>query len=213
MPLSLQPKLLRAIQQREIRALGSNVSQAINVRLIAATNQDLKKMVMEKRFREDLFYRLNVVNLELPALQERREDIPLLVRHFLEKMSARFQKPFKGLSDEAMHLLLSHSWPGNVRELENTMERAVALAEGEWVTPADLGLPAAFAESHSPMVNRFDFLRESSQSMTLEEMERAYILWVLQEVQNNRSLAARILGVDRKTLYNKLAEYKLSESA
>ncbi|MCE9625694.1 MAG: sigma-54 dependent transcriptional regulator [Deltaproteobacteria bacterium] len=213
LPLSLQPKLLRAIQQREIRALGSNISQTINARLIAATNQDLKKMVSEKRFREDLFYRLNVVNLELPALQERREDIPLLVRHFLDKISARFQKPFKGLSDEAMHLLLSHSWPGNVRELENTMERAVALAEGEWVTPADLNLPEPFSGAKPFSGNRFDFLRENSQPMTLEEMERAYILWVLQEVQNNRSLAARLLGVDRKTLYNKLAEYKLSESA
>jgi len=208
LPLSLQPKLLRAIQQREIRPLGATQSLTLNVRLIAATNQDLKAMVAEKRFREDLFYRLNVVNIDLPALQRRREDIPLLVQHFLEKMTARFQRPFKGVEETAMRSLLHYSWPGNVRELENTIERAVALGEGEWIREGDLIFPSeGLGERNVPIGS------DSTATMTLGEVERAYILRVLQETGNNRSLAAKILGIDRKTLYNKLAEYRISETA
>ncbi|MFO1464221.1 MAG: sigma-54 dependent transcriptional regulator [bacterium] len=214
LPLSLQPKLLRALQQREIRPLGATQTQTVNVRLIAATNQDLKAMVAEKRFREDLFYRLNVVNIDLPPLQSRREDIPLLVQHFLDKISTRFQRPFKGVEEAALRRLLNYSWPGNVRELENTMERAVALAEGEWIQEGDLNLPnegkSLFPSNAGPALGQF---AEQVSALTLQELERAYILRVLQEVNNNRSLAAKLLGIDRKTLYNKLAEYRISESA
>ncbi len=202
LPLSLQPKLLRAIQQREIRSLGSTNNQIINVRWIAAANQDLKKMVAEKRFREDLFYRLNVVNIELPPLKDRREDIPILVRHFIEKMSTRFQKQIKGVDEAALHLLLNYDWPGNIRELENMIERAVALAEGEWIIPHDLQLPSV--ENKNPQDIQFSSAENIS---TLEEMEKRYILQVLKKVKNNRSQAAKVLGIDRKTLYNKIAMY------
>lgn len=208
LPLPLQPKLLRAVQQHEIRPLGSTASQQINVRILAATNQELKTKVAEKKFREDLFYRLNVVHFELPALKERREDIPLLVQHFLEKMTARFQKPIKGVTDESLHLLLNHDWPGNVRELENTIERAAALSEGEWITPQDLNLPSSFPSSEKPeKTEGTDLFRPDHPLLDLEQMEKSYILWVLKEVKNNRSQAAKALGIDRKTLYNKLAEY------
>jgi len=206
LPLSLQPKLLRAVQQREVRALGSTVSETLNVRLIAATNQDLKAKVQEKKFREDLFYRLNVVTLELPPLNERREDIPLLVQYFLKKMAGGFQRPLKGVSEEALRLLINYDWPGNVRELENVIERAAALTESEWITPSDLRLPIS-SESLVNDPEALNFFSPNGPLLTLEEMEKGYILGVLKKAGNNRSRAAKILGIDRKTLYNKLAEY------
>jgi two-component system response regulator AtoC len=211
LPLSLQPKLLRAVQQREIRPLGSTVTEQINVRILAATNQDLKILVTEKKFREDLFYRLNVVHIELPSLKERREDIPLLVQHFLEKIATRFQKPLKGVSDETLHRLLAYDWPGNVRELENVIERAAALTEGEWITPQDLQLSSFSADEKKSKPLFFEPQNSGAPLVNLQEMERNYILWVLKEVKNNRSQAAKILGIDRKTLYNKLAEYSIPQ--
>ncbi len=203
LPLSLQPKILRAVQQKEFRALGSTQMQTLNLRFLAATHQNLSQMVEEKKFREDLYYRLNVVHLDLPALKERREDIPLLAEFFLDKISARFQKAFKGVQEDALQQLITYDWPGNVRELENRMERAVALAEGEWISLKDLNF--------SKQANLKPSITSTSSNslLSLQEMEKNHILKVLESTKNNRSLAAKILKIDRKTLYNKLAEYQI----
>ncbi|MBF0492383.1 MAG: sigma-54-dependent Fis family transcriptional regulator [Deltaproteobacteria bacterium] len=203
LPLTLQPKLLRAVQQKEFRALGSTQMQNLNLRFLAATNQDLKQRVEEKKFREDLYYRLNVVHLDLPALKDRREDIPLLTEYFLEKISARFQKAFKGIQEGALQELISYDWPGNVRELENRMERAVALAEGEWISLKDLNLSKQNGSKNPHSSSG------SGGLLSLQDMEKNHILKVLEAAKNNRSLAAKILKIDRKTLYNKLAEYQI----
>ena len=200
LPLGLQPKLLRALQERKVRLLGSNEEVEFDARIVAATNRDLERAVEEGRFREDLYYRLNVINIELPPLRARGNDVLLLSQTFVEHFAGRTGKRVLGLSPAAAQKLLAYSWPGNVRELQNCMERAVALTTFEQLTVEDL--PERVRNYTTPQV--LPEMADMSEMVTLEEVERRYIHRVLEAVGGSRTLAARILGVDRKTLYRKL---------
>jgi two-component system response regulator AtoC len=194
--LPLQAKLLRAIQERTIRRVGGNESLPIDVRFLAATNRDLRKQVEEGRFREDLYFRLDVVTIAVPPLRERPDDIPLLAQHFLQKYAAQARKPVKGLAQEALDLLQRHVWPGNVRELEHAIERAVALTSSELLLPADFPLAQRESPPAGPALPR--------PGMTLAEVKRWYVALVLGEVGGNKARAAEMLGIDRRTLYRML---------
>ncbi len=202
--VDLQAKLLRVLQEREIERVGGTRSIKLDVRIIAATNANLKQAVRDRTFREDLYYRLNVVPLTVPPLRERREDIPLLVDHFVRKYSREFGKTVRGVSPGALPVLLDYDWPGNVRELENIIERSVALATGPVISlrdlPLDLALPDAAARSDEPGLS----LREAR-----ERFERQFILRVLEGVDWNQSRAARLLGLHRNTLTARLAGWGL----
>ncbi|HWR05138.1 MAG TPA: sigma-54 dependent transcriptional regulator [Humidesulfovibrio sp.] len=201
MSLSMQVKLLRAIQEREIQRVGGDHPIKVDVRILAATNRDLLHEVELGRFRQDLYYRLNVVTLSLPPLRERVEGIPLLAMHFLKKFAAKNGKQVKGFTPEAMDRLLKHPWPGNVRELENSVERAVVLLAGEYIGVRDL--PAAMTmggEEQSQAGARL-------QGLTLDEVERLAILEALEQAGGNKSETARRLGITRKTLHAKLQRY------
>lgn len=206
LPLHLQVKLLRFLQDRTVTPVGSSANHKVNVRIIAATNRDLPAMVKSGQFREDLFYRMNVINLQIPPLRERREDIPILVRHFLIKHNRLLDKNVTSLSSEALRLLLEYGFPGNVRELENIIERAVALAEGQYITPSDLpagiGSPGAVTTGVAEAIAIPLFLGES-----LRSAERKIIERTLAHTRGNRKEAARILGISDRTLRNKLKEY------
>jgi DNA-binding NtrC family response regulator len=180
--------------------VGDSHTTKVDVRVIAATNSDLAKLVASGQFREDLFYRLNVVDIHLPPLRERLEDLPLLIQHFLARSphASRAQR----LSAEALRLLLNYPWPGNVRELENVIERALVLCQGDEITPADL--PAHLTGSKAQVAGLHDAL---ARRCTLADLEREYILLALEWTAGKRTDAADILGIDRKTLYRKLAEY------
>jgi two-component system response regulator AtoC len=199
MPLALQPKLLRALQERTVRPVGGDTELPFDARIVAATNRDLELAVEEGRFREDLYYRLNVIGLELPPLRARGNDILLLAQRFLEHFAARSGKRVVGLSPAAAQRLLAYSWPGNVRELQNCIERAVALTSYEQLTVEDLPERIRDYRAASPAQGN-----DMSELVSLEEMERRYIQRVLDTVGGSRTLASRILGVDRKTLYRKL---------
>lgn len=201
LPLMLQAKILRAIQEKEIRRVGATKSIAVDVRIIAATNLNLGEEVKGKRFREDLYYRLNVIELKLPPLRERREDIPLLVEAFLAKCGAARGKEVKGISEAALAMLMDYAWPGNVRELENVVERAVTLSRGEKISPDDL--PAAVQGARG---DRRVLDEAAEQTLPLHELEKEYIKKVLEKTGGNKYQAAHALGIDRKTLYRKLAE-------
>lgn len=203
MPVSIQPKILRALQEKEIRPLGSTETQKIDVRIISATNQDLKDKIEKKTFREDLYYRLDTMQINLPPLRERREDIPLLVEHFIPKFSAVQNNKIKGISTTSMKLLMHYSMPGNIRELENMIERAVLLAKGDVILPEDLMFSKDEARS-------IPFAAWADNRRTLDDIEREYILEVLHSVSGNRSETAHVLGIGRKTLYNKLAKFGLA---
>jgi DNA-binding NtrC family response regulator len=201
LPLSLQPKLLRVLQDGEVRPLGANRSIRVDVRVIAATNRDVERRLREGQFREDLYYRLNVVQIQLPPLRGRQEDILPLADHFLVRSAERSRKPVRGWREAAKALLLAHHWPGNVRELENVVERAVALAESDLIGAEDL--PQAMRERKSQ-----DRLATAvAQGFTLDQLEREYIERVLEMEGGNKTRAAQRLGLDRKTLYRKLEEY------
>lgn len=197
-----QMKLLRVLQEKEFEPLGSVQTLKVDVRVIAATNKDLSREVKESRFREDLFYRLNVVPISLPPLRERKEDIPALTQHFFEVYRDKNQKGLKDISNKTMDLLIRYDWPGNIRELENCLERAVIMARGEVIAPADLP-PHIQALSGREEGQVLDF----PSGISLEEVERALILKTLEETGGNRSRAAEILGINRRTLLNKLKEY------
>jgi DNA-binding NtrC family response regulator len=201
LPLSLQPKLLRVLQEREVRPLGATKSERVDVRVVTATNRQLEKRLKDGQFREDLFYRLNVILIGLPPLRDRLEDILPLAEHFLARSALRAGKPLRGFKESAKKILLAYAWPGNVRELENVIERAVALAEGEIVTPEDL--PPVMRERK----NQDRLTSALSQGLTLDELEREYIQRVLAAEGGNKTRAAQRLGLDRKTLYRKLEEY------
>jgi DNA-binding NtrC family response regulator len=201
LPLMLQAKLLRAIQEREIRRVGSTKSVAVDVRIIAATNLNLAEEVKSKHFREDLYYRLNVIELRLPPLRERRDDIPLLVESFLRKCAKTNRKPLEGITESALALLIDYHWPGNVRELENIIERAVTLARGEKIMPEDL--PPAVQGSRGDRKVLDD---AAERTLPLQEVEWEYIKKILEKTGGNKYQAAQTLGIDRKTLYRKLAE-------
>ncbi len=203
LPMELQPKLLRALQERVVRPVGGDVEVPVNVRVVAATNRDLETAIEEHRFREDLYYRLNVINLPLPPLRSRGGDVLLLAQHFIDRFAARAERTVRGLTPEAAARLMDYAWPGNVRELQNAMERAVALARYEQVTVDDLPEKVRkYQRSHVLVAS--DDPREL---VPLEEVERRYILRVLEAVGGNKTLAADTLGLDRKTLYRKLERY------
>ena len=199
MPAALQVKLLRTLQSGEIRRLGATQATTIDVRVIAATNRDLAPMIAEGSFREDLFYRLNVIQIVLPPLRERREDIPALAEHFMARSAAKLDRDVR-LSPEALERLLRYPWPGNVRELENAIERAVILARGESVAPEDLPphVAAALHLGPSPTLPK---------QTTLADAERDHILQTLERFGRNHSAAAEALGIGRTTLWRKLKEY------
>jgi transcriptional regulator with PAS, ATPase and Fis domain len=198
LPMLLQAKLLRALQEKEIRPVGSTVRIPINVRVIAATNRDLEAEVRAGVFRQDLYFRLNVVQIKLPALRERKVDIPLLVTHFLEKFSDPLQ-PVRAISDDALRRLMAHDWPGNVRELENAIESAVALSSDNILTVADLASVPNGASTVS--------FPHSNELLPLAETQRRAILHALLETGGDKLAAARLLGMGKTTLYRKLKEY------
>ncbi|MGO9441977.1 MAG: sigma-54-dependent transcriptional regulator [Terriglobales bacterium] len=201
LPVDLQSKLLRAIQEKEIRPVGSTKSMPINVRILAATNRDLETAVQEGKFRKDLYFRLNVVTLRIPPLRERKQDIPLLVSHFLEKL-ARSSGVQRTISDEAMKLMLAFDWPGNVRELENCLERACALSSGPLMQVADLPTGIQNAQLHSAVGSL-----PSNRIVTIAEMEKQAILGTIDQLQGDKLMAAKLLGIGKTTLYRKLKEY------
>ncbi|ALA60376.1 Transcriptional regulatory protein ZraR [Nitrospira moscoviensis] len=207
LPVMLQAKILRAIQEKEIRRVGANKPVAVDVRIIAATNLNLAEEVKAKRFRDDLYYRLNVIELKLPPLRERREDIPLLVEAFLQKCAAARGKQVKGVSEAALAMLMDYGWPGNVRELENIIERAVTLSRGEKIVPEDL--PPAIEGSRG---DRRVLDEAAERTLPLEAVEREYILKILEKMGGNKYQAAHALGIDRKTLYRKLGEIEEDKS-
>ncbi len=202
MPLGLQVKLLRAIQEQEVLPVGSSTPVKFDARIIAATNKNLEREVAESRFREDLFYRLNVIEINLPPLRERREDIPLLAKHFAAKTAHNQNSEGKTIAPEALRALVAYGWPGNVRELENAVERAFILSGDE----IDLGSlpPKVAAESR----NSFDMRDPEGIRPTLDEMERRYVMEVLKSVDDDKNLTANILGIDLSTLYRKMKKYE-----
>ncbi len=210
MALEMQSKLLRVLQEKRVRPVGGSTEVDFDCRIVAATNKDLESEVTEGRFREDLFYRVNTVTVEVPPLRERGHDILLLAQHFLTEAAARSGKEVKGLSTEVARKLLAYDWPGNVRELQNAMERAVALTRRDEVTIDDL--PPAIIR-HVPEAIPLPTETDISSLVTIEELERRYIRHVLGAAAGNKTRAARVLGIDRRTLYRKLGRQGDSASA
>lgn len=194
MPLALQAKLLRVLAEREVRPVGATRSIAFDVRLVAATHHDLREAVKDGRFRQDLYYRLAVIEVSVPPLKDRPDDILPLAEHFLRRAAERAQRPIRGLSREASQLVTQYGWPGNVRELENVMERAVALARDEWIAVSDL--PAHVQPELSTRV----FEQAAERMLTLEELERGYVAHVLERCGGNKKRAAAQLGINRRTI-------------
>ena len=200
MPAGMQAKLLRALQERTVRAVGGDQEQAFDARILAATNRDLETEVEERRFREDLFYRINVVRVHVPSLRARGSDILLLAQHFLEHYAAQSRRPVVGMTSATADRLLSYPWPGNVRELQNCIERAVALAQFDQIGVDDLPEKVRDHKTSRISVDSND----PADLLPMEEVERRYIVRVLEAVGGNKTLAAQVLGFDRRTLYRKL---------
>jgi len=205
LPIDMQPKLLRALQERKVRPVGDNREYPYDARIVAATNRDLEREVRERRFREDLYYRINVVKLEIPPLRSRGADTLRLAYHFLQQFAERSGKPSLTLSERAAERLLCYEWPGNVRELENTIEHAVALARFNQITVEDL--PEKLRGYNSGDSASMD--REPSEMITMDELEKRYLLRVFHMLGQNKSRAAELLGIDRRTMYRKLERYAL----
>ena len=203
MPLTMQVKLLRVLQERELTRVGGEKVIAVDVRVIAATNKDLVDLKNRGLFREDLYYRLNVVNLEIPPLTKRRDDIPLLAQHFLEIFVDKNKKKIKGFTPKAMDQLIRYDWPGNVRELMNAIERAVVLARTDYLDDHDFSILQPLLQQSAMAPSDFDNI----DNIPLEEVEKAAILRMLESVAGNKSEAARRLGITRKTLHKKLKHY------
>ncbi len=208
---ALQARLLRAIQEREVRRVGGDKPIAVDARIIAATNRDLEAMVHAGAFREDLYYRLNVVTLHAPPLRERVEDIPLLAQRFLEACAARNRKTLRGFTPQAMDRLLKHPWPGNVRELENCVERAVIMALGDYSGERDLPKSLIQDEDRAEAPADQTPTPAASGDRSLEDVEREAILATLARAGGNKSEAARVLGVSRVTLHAKLKKFGLGQ--
>ena len=198
-----QIELLRVLETKEVTRIGAAKPIKVDFRLVCATNQDLEQMVTEGKFRDDLYYRINVVTVHLPPLRERREDIPLLARHFLEKYSLQMNRPFRDISPEAMELLASYPWPGNIRELANAVERALVVGKPPLVRPEDL--PVSLAPPASG--------RAAMAGDSLADVEKAHVQAILERTGWNISRSARILDIDRVTLYNKIRKFELSNPA
>jgi len=216
MPLDLQAKLLRALQEKEVRPVGATHRVPINVRVVAATNRNLAEMVEQGRFRKDLYYRLNVVNLRLPPLRQRRDDIPLLIAHFLERKSREYGKTFR-VSDEMLRVLLEYDWPGNVRELEHLIDRACAYCSGNLLQLGDA--PTSIVDYYSNMRPRtFNPGAQTDTSLIapsvtpLVELEKQAIQQALEALRGDKLAAARLLGIGKTTLYRKIKEYGLGEA-
>ncbi len=203
MSAKLQAKLLRVLQEREVDKVGGRDPVKVDVRVMATTNRDLEKTIQEGRFREDLYYRLNVVSIEFPPLRERKSDIPLLVNHFIEKYNQEMNKRIQGITKDAESLLWKNDWPGNVRQLENVIERAVVLAKGPQLDAPNL--PPELRNSSPDQINRDGGSRVG---MTVAEMERELIFKTLDSVGDNRTRAAEMLGISIRTLRNKLNDYR-----
>ena len=204
MPLDLQPKLLRALEEREARPIGGTSEIPFDVRVIATTNRDLETAIEEGRFRQDLYYRVNVINVVMPSLRMRSGDVLALAQHFITELAAKTKTPVAGMSAAVAKCLVAYSWPGNVRELRNCIERAVTLTEFDELSVDDLPERVrSYQASHVVVVAADD----PSEMVPLEEVERRYILRVLESVQGSKTLAARVLGLDRATLYRKLDRY------
>jgi DNA-binding NtrC family response regulator len=205
---AVQVKLLRVMQDHEIRRVGGTTSTKIDVRIIAATNRDLEQLVKEGKYRDDLFYRLNVVRITLPPLVERREDIPMLAHHFLEKYAPGTAHAVRGVLPETMKLLTQYRWPGNVRELENAIERAVSLGHGPFLTPDDL--PAQLRRPEYLSKETAEAISSGDEGcLSLEEVEKRHLVRVLKETKGNKVRAAKILGIDRRTLYRMAERFGL----
>ena len=196
---STQVKLLRVLQEREVCMIGSARPRKVDIRILAATNKDLSELIRKEAFREDLFFRLNVLSISLPPLRERGDDVLLLIRHFARKFARELGRKEPQFSDRALEILRHYHWPGNVRELENVVQRLVVMAESETVETADL-----------PSLMRFSALQVSGFDRTLADVEAEYIKNVLASVGGNRTRAAEILGIDRKTLREKLRHYDVA---
>jgi two-component system response regulator HydG len=207
MPPSLQIKLLRVLQEREVIPVGATEAIPVDVRIVAATNRDLEEEVRRGHFRSDLFYRLNVIAVELPCLRERRDDLVMLIDHFLQEMATERSGTPKALSSEALDAVMVYDWPGNVRELQNALEHAVVLTKAALIEPA--ALPERITRRRrEPLV-----AERSSPNPSLEVIERAYIMWVLQAEGGNKTRAAEVLGIDPSTLYRKLSRYEEQPAA
>jgi two-component system response regulator HydG len=204
MPLTMQVKLLRVLQERELTRVGGEEVIKMDVRVIAATNRDLVDLKRKGLFREDLYYRLNVVSLEIPPLSERKDDIPLLARHFLKMFSEKNNKEIKGFTPRAMDRLIRHDWPGNVRELMNAVERGVVLTRTEYLDEQDFAIMQNGSQPFAEAVPVFD---GKENSLSLEAVEKAAVLRMLEAANGNKSQAARRLGITRKTLHKKLKKY------
>jgi two-component system response regulator AtoC len=199
----LQLNLLRVLQEKEFTRVGGTKPIKVDVRIIAATNRDLKRAVDEGKFRDDLYYRLNVISIEIPPLRERKEDIPILVYHFIEKFNIEMGKRVERISEEALDILMKYGWPGNVRELENIMERAMVITKGNFIKAEDLHL--------SPQVVKGDSFQPSPAEMNLKSVEKEHIATILNQYNWNIQKSAEILGIDRVTLYNKIKKYNLKK--
>ena len=197
MSANIQVHLLRVLEEREFARVGGNELIRVDVRVVSATNRDMKEAIASGKFREDLYYRLNVVTIDLPPLRDRKEDIPLLASHFLKKFAAENQKDVSGFSPEVIDFLLKYQWPGNVRELENTVERAAILAQNSKIQLSDV------LQRNSPLVE------PASPGRTLEELEKNHIMTILNETGGSYAKAAKILGISRTTIYNKAKAYGL----
>ncbi len=216
LPLDLQAKLLRALQEREVRPVGASHRVSMRARVLAATNRDLKQMVEQGRFRKDLYYRLNVVSLRLPPLRERREDIPLLTAHFLDRIGKEDGKRYV-LSDETLRVMDQYDWPGNVRELENALERACSITSGTLVQLGDM--PTGLIDFHMHQRKLTMPLREQLQAAAIDpnvtslaEMEKNAILDAIRRLNGDKLQAAKLLGIGKTTLYRKLKEYGIGEA-
>jgi DNA-binding NtrC family response regulator len=202
-PVAVQSKLLRVLEEQQFRPLGSTKNVKVDVRIICATSRDLRESIKRGDFREDLFHRINVVEIKLPPLRERKEDIPLLCSYFLEKFNKKFNKKILGISQRAKKILFNYPWPGNVRELENTIERAVMLCEEKFIDLKDL------PDSIKKYEYEEEILYPIYSNLTLEELEKRHILTVLKRTNNNKQKAAKLLGLSRPALYRKLKKYNI----
>ncbi len=198
MPISLQAKLLRFLDSGEFRRVGGNKNLKADVRVIAATNRNLEEAIKKGEFRDDLYYRLNVINITIPPLRERKEDIRPLAEYFLQKYRRRVLKDIKGFDEKTLKILECYNWPGNIRELENVIERAVILCDSDTITPAEIAITDKVCTE------------DPGATPSLQEIEREYILKVLKQTGGNQTKASKILGIDRKTLYLKLKKYGIS---
>lgn len=201
---TMQAKILRVVQEKELFRVGSSKPIPVDIRILSATNKDLRKLVEAGIFRQDLYFRLNVIAIKLPTLEQRKEDIPLLSMYCLKRAAGQMEKRFDGFSEEAMGLLMNYSFPGNIRELENIVERAAALAQGSRIESRDLPSDLRAFETVA-------FRRERGTMKTLSEIEEDYIRWVLAQAGQNKTQAAKILGIDRVSLYRKLKQHEFEE--